>query len=99
MRSQTNTAWHLVVTQLGGWKALLVLIPVGLIVVLLAGLMFALFASVLVVGSAALAIRLWWLKRKLAQPSGPQTLEGDYVVLERHTEVIEATPDRHKRKE
>jgi hypothetical protein len=72
-----------------GWRALLLLLPAGLVVAL-ALFFFAIFAAIFAVGAAAIGARFWWLRRKLAKSGGATTaIEGDYLVIERRQEKID----------
>jgi hypothetical protein len=51
-------------------------------IVMLASFFFAFALAIVLVAGSALALRVWWIRRKLKK-SGVQTLDGQYVVITR----------------
>lgn len=78
----------------GSWAAKLILVPVFAATVLLAVFFFAVFAALLAVAAGGIGLWLWWRRRKLRKAGNVQTLEGDYVVIERSTEIMEQRNER-----
>ena len=79
----------------GRWALYLVLIPVFILLAILGIFFFTAFFALFAVAAAGLALRLWWLRRKLResldQPVSERGVsEGEYVVIE-DAEIIEET--------
>jgi hypothetical protein len=81
----------------GRWALYLVLIPVFILLAILGIFFFTAFFALFAVAAAGLALRLWWLRRKLREsldgriPAGERGVsEGEYVVIE-DAEIIEET--------
>jgi hypothetical protein len=70
------------------WLNYLILLPILIVAVLLAIFFFATFLALFVLAAVSIGLRLWWLRRKLRKAAGTQSLEGDYVVIEK-THIIE----------
>ncbi len=86
--TRTSTEESVRVFSGGSWLNYLILLPVLIVAVLLAIFFFAAFLALLVLAAVSIGLRLWWLRRKLRKVAGAQTLEGDYVVIEK-THIIE----------
>ncbi len=68
------------------WRIVLVVLGIGLLgFFLFFGLiMLAVFATIALVAGTVLAIRGWWLRRKLGgRPAPGAAIEGEFVVIER----------------
>jgi hypothetical protein len=79
----------------GRWALYLVLIPVFILLAILGIFFFTAFFALFAVAAAGLALRLWWLRRKLRESldqrvSERGVSEGEYVVIE-DAEIIEET--------
>jgi hypothetical protein len=81
----------------GRWALYVVLIPVFILLAILGIFFFTAFFALFAVAAAGLALRLWWLRRKLREsvegrvPSTERGVsEGEYVVIE-DAEIIEET--------
>jgi hypothetical protein len=84
----------------GRWALYLVLIPVFILLAILGIFFFTAFFALFAVAAAGLALRLWWLRRKLRESleghvSERGVSEGEYVVIE-DAEIIEESNDRNK---
>jgi hypothetical protein len=81
----------------GRWALYLVLIPVFILLAILGIFFFTAFFALFAVAAAGLALRLWWLRRKLREsleghvPARERGVsEGEHVVIE-DAEIIEET--------
>lgn len=79
----------------GRWALYLILIPVFILLVILGIFFFTAFFALFAVAAAGLALRLWWLRRKLRESLDQRVSErgiseGEYVVIE-DAEIIEET--------
>jgi hypothetical protein len=79
----------------GRWALYLILIPAFILLAILGIFFFTAFFALFAVAAAGLALRLWWLRRKLRESldqhvSGRGSSEGEYVVVE-DAEIIEET--------
>jgi hypothetical protein len=81
--TRTSTEESMRVFSGGSWLNYLILLPVLIVTVLLAIFFFAAFLALFALAAVGLGLRLWWLRRKLRKSTGAQTLEGDYVVIEK----------------
>ncbi|HVW64926.1 MAG TPA: hypothetical protein VHB01_07910 [Nitrosospira sp.] len=84
----------------GRWALYLVLIPVFILLAILGIFFFTAFFALFAVAAAGLALRLWWLRRKLRESLEGRVpergvSEGEYVVIE-DAEIIEESNDRNK---
>jgi hypothetical protein len=72
------------------WLQYLGLALGGMVAISLAIFFFAVFAAFFVIGGLGVGIWFWWLRRKLRKAAAAgQPLEGEYVVIEKHTSIIE----------
>jgi hypothetical protein len=81
----------------GRWALYLILIPAFILLAILGIFFFTAFFALFAVAAAGLALRLWWLRRRLRESldqrvSGGGASEGEYVVVE-DAEIIEETND------
>jgi hypothetical protein len=83
----------------GRWALYLVLIPVFILLAILGIFFFTAFFALFAVAAAGLALRLWWLRRKLRESLERQVparetriSEGEYDTIE-DVEIIEETKD------
>ena len=79
----------------GRWALYLILIPVFILLAILGIFFFTAFFALFAVAAAGLALRLWWLRRKLRESldqrvSERGVSEGEYVVIE-DAEIVEET--------
>lgn len=79
----------------GRWALYLILIPVFILLAILGIFFFTAFFALFAVAAAGLALRLWWLRRKLRESLDQRVSErgiseGEYVVIE-DAEIIEET--------
>jgi hypothetical protein len=79
----------------GRWALYLILIPVFILLAILGIFFFTAFFALFAVAAAGLALRLWWLRRKLRESPDQRVSErgvseGEYVVIE-DAEIIEET--------
>jgi len=87
----------------GRWALYLVLIPVFILLAILGVFFFTAFFALFAVAAAGLALRLWWLRRKLRESlegresrvSEKGISEGDYVVIE-DAEIVEESSGTDK---
>ena len=87
----------------GRWALYLVLIPVFILLAILGVFFFTAFFALFAVAAAGLALRLWWLRRKLRESlegregrvSEKGISEGDYVVIE-DAEIVEESSGADK---
>lgn len=82
----------------GRWALYLVLIPVFILLAILGIFFFTAFFALFVVAAAGLALRLWWLRRKLHASVDARVSEGEYAVIE-DAEIIEETDAAKTRKD
>jgi hypothetical protein len=82
----------------GRWALYLILIPVFILLAILGIFFFTAFFALFAVAAAGLALRLWWLRRKLHASVNARASEGDYVVIE-DAEIIEETDASTVRKD
>jgi len=79
----------------GRWALYLIVIPVFILLAILGIFFFTAFFALFAVAAAGLALRLWWLRRKLRESPDQRVSErgvseGEYVVIE-DAEIIEET--------
>ncbi len=86
--TRTSTEESVRVFSGSSWLYYLILLPALIASVLLAIFFFAAFLPLFVLAAVSIGLRFWWLRRKLRKAAGKQTLEGDYVVIEK-TRIIE----------
>jgi hypothetical protein len=87
----------------GRWALYLALVPVFILLAILGIFFFTAFFALFAVGAAGLALRLWWLRRKLRESldereSERGVSEGEYVVIE-DAEIIEERNGAESRKD
>jgi hypothetical protein len=76
----------------GRWALYLVLIPAFILLAILGIFFFTAFFALFAVAAAGLALRLWWLRRRLRESLDQRVSGGEYVVVE-DAEIIEETND------
>jgi len=79
----------------GRWALYLIVIPVFILLAILGIFFLTAFFALFAVAAAGLALRLWWLRRKLRESPDQRVSErgvseGEYVVIE-DAEIIEET--------
>jgi hypothetical protein len=84
----------------GRWALYLIVIPVFILLAILGIFFFTAFFALFAVAAAGLALRLWWLRRKLRESldqrvSERGVSEGEYVVIE-DAEIIEETNGKNR---
>jgi hypothetical protein len=62
------------------------LLPAALLGIVLAGFFFALFLAIFAVAAVVLGLRFYWWRR--ARKQSGQTLEGDYIVIEKRKLLV-----------
>jgi hypothetical protein len=81
------------------WMTYLVLIPILILLAILGIFFFAAFLALFAIAAVGFGIRFWWLKRELAKSVGSEspvstvekeTVEGEYVVVDRDDQDAEA---------
>jgi hypothetical protein len=84
----------------GRWALYLIVIPVFILLAILGIFFFTAFFALFAVAAAGLALRLWWLRRKLRESPDQRVSErgvseGEYVVIE-DAEIIEETNGKNR---
>ena len=64
-----------------GWLTFLVLIPVLIAAAVVGFFVFVAILGLVLFAAVVLAVRIWWLRRKLRQANAEQVLEGEYIVV------------------
>lgn len=63
------------------WLGFLLLIPALIAAAVVGFFVFAVILGLVLLGAVVLLLRLWWLRRKMRNTAGSQTLQGEYVVI------------------
>ncbi|MGH8478091.1 MAG: hypothetical protein ACREXK_00570 [Gammaproteobacteria bacterium] len=69
------------------------LLPAALLGIALASLFFAIFLSIFAVAAVVLGLRFYWWRRDLQRATGGKTLEGEYIVIEKHKAIVRRNDD------
>lgn len=72
-----------------GWIRLLLFVPAVIAIAIFASLFLAFFLTLFLMVGAGIALRLWWLRRKLRRTADTHTIDGDYAVIDKRITVIE----------
>jgi membrane protein implicated in regulation of membrane protease activity len=75
------------------WAIWLIGVPLAISALLLAAFFFTLFLVFFVLALAVIALRIWWLRRKLRHARSSQIIEGEYSVVRKS----ERLPDSERR--
>jgi membrane protein implicated in regulation of membrane protease activity len=84
---------HTQLLRLPLWAIWLIGVPIAIAATLLAVFFFTLFLIVFVSALTVVALRLWWLRRKLQRRQTGAVIEGEYTVVRKSGQPSDV--DRH----
>jgi membrane protein implicated in regulation of membrane protease activity len=80
---------HSQLLRLPIWAIWLIGVPLAISATLLAVFFFTLFLVVFALGITVVALRLWWLRRKLRSARTGEVIEGEYTVVRKSERLSE----------